>query len=527
MINLNSSLLSTNYVFYERLMYDSEATNLIYNNAVGALQRTTIGLTEYNNSVADIRSLAQQELQKEVELLNTVFQANISIDLHSKDSIKELIETLNVFLNLKAVYERNKYQLLNQTTRKDISGMFDSYFFGIWNKEFPQIEQQIANTLNNNPTQTVVQVADKILSEKLEDITSRALYKMFNSNTEKDKEDKQKPYQELISMIDQVVNGNKLSKQIYDIYKLDVFKTAILEEYKKSSTKTTRSTISRLMKQDKSITRTRYSEGGLSLELVYNAILQKLTSASMPNANFTGGAYHSGKANVKADNIITFNIDGQVVKDTLEESGRVSYIENKAKMERLQTYLNNLDNSFIVYSSAKNYTINEGFANRKGFSAGTPMSIETFLGLFGSVFKNMESFAGAMLQLGKGAIGHGTGMKQQLQEALAHKVAYLLFDDYTSIGLPNSGAQALHVFNLNGILIPLSFFLWIFADAIEFYLTRPERLVSINITAPAILYPDGEGGIARWNHQREYARMNTIITTHFFGDFQSVMAKYL
>jgi hypothetical protein len=69
----------------------------------------------------------------------------------------------------------------------------------------------------------------------------------------------------------------------------------------------------------------------------------------------------------------------------------------------------------------------------------------------------------------------------------------MLFDDFTTIGTVSTGGNAIHVMNLNGIMMPMSVFLSMLADAIE-SVTEDEirKLVNVSINAPSILYPTQE-----------------------------------
>jgi hypothetical protein len=83
------------------------------------------------------------------------------------------------------------------------------------------------------------------------------------------------------------------------------------------------------------------------------------------------------------------------------------------------------------------------------------------------------------------------GRKAEFEKLLAQDVAYMLFDDFTTIGNVSSSGNAIHVMNLNGIMMPLSVFLSMLADAIESVKEEDlRRLVNVSINAPAILYPD-------------------------------------
>ena len=81
----------------------------------------------------------------------------------------------------------------------------------------------------------------------------------------------------------------------------------------------------------------------------------------------------------------------------------------------------------------------------------------------------------------KGAVGESE--KANLQNILATDIAYLLFDDINSIGVPTTGATALHIFDLDGIYIPLSYLLWELAESIQTGLDNPHLFVKVNIKA--------------------------------------------
>jgi hypothetical protein len=178
------------------------------------------------------------------------------------------------------------------------------------------------------------------------------------------------------------------------------------------------------------------------------------------------------------------------------------------------------------------------FKGRGGFSAGTAMTAQQYGELFKNIENNIDTFVGAMMQLGKGAIGESE--KEPFEKIIASNVAYLLFDDYTTIGADQIGGNALHVMDLNGIIIPLSVILSALSQAIE----QGEResfrqIVDVHIHAPNILWDDiseerkwveqhGNGLYHNaWVHQREVALDQTKIATHFMKAFQDIVRTYL
>ena len=61
----------------------------------------------------------------------------------------------------------------------------------------------------------------------------------------------------------------------------------------------------------------------------------------------------------------------------------------------------------------------------------------------------------------EGAIQSGDkeNMREELNNTIAEAVAYLLFDDWSTIGDIQTGTQGIHVLSLDGLMIPLSYLL--------------------------------------------------------------------
>ena len=70
--------------------------------------------------------------------------------------------------------------------------------------------------------------------------------------------------------------------------------------------------------------------------------------------------YATGASEVKADNILTIGIDPQLMAETLENNLAVSRKRNTDIFKKLGNDLKNIKNGYIIYSSDKNYTYNEG-----------------------------------------------------------------------------------------------------------------------------------------------------------------------
>jgi hypothetical protein len=69
-------------------------------------------------------------------------------------------------------------------------------------------------------------------------------------------------------------------------------------------------------------------------------------------------------------------------------------------------------------------------------------------------------------------------------------MAYLLFDDWYEIGTGiTSPANSIHLFSLDGLQIPLSYFLNALADAM--ISLKPEDIIRVSVKLPSIIYEEG------------------------------------
>jgi hypothetical protein len=62
------------------------------------------------------------------------------------------------------------------------------------------------------------------------------------------------------------------------------------------------------------------------------------------------------------------------------------------------------------------------------------------------------------LQLVPGAMGDGA--TEEVRLALTQAIASALFDDFNAVGVKMPGAQAIHLLDLNGVLLPASFYFY-------------------------------------------------------------------
>lgn len=526
--------LSQLYVFYKRLNTDGYYPKLgeYVSNACSRI----LGQTQkYKADSSAVRAQAQAELAKEKALLVQKFGVNINFDYYqSGKDFKEIIDALNATLNLKKIYERNLQLIKTTKGMKGVYTWYPTYFMHAWEEYWPKIESDFESRFKRGGEAGVI--LSEVLDIYIPDICVLGIEKMFDGpKVEASGVDPQlkDAYKALISQIGTVQQAGSVANQIYNAYQLGELKTSLMESLQVTNGRIYASEIKPKVSQI--VSKDIHSRGGLSMEAMENAVFSLVAEGLSGIPGITvSEAIHSGKTKMKADNILTININSDIVAKALEQAG-ANRDKNIKALSELGTKIGELDDGFIVYSSDKNYTLNEDFSGYDAGSLGT--SAESFLS---NIYKNsssMNTLIGAIQQLGEGAMMQG--QRAEFEELLAQDMAYMLFDDYSTIGQVSTGGQAIHIMNLNGIMMPMSVILTLLADAIDsletFGSDSVRRIVSVHINAPAILYPYQEDqnaahpddSMAAWNEQRQHALKNTKISASFLKSFKDIISLYL
>jgi len=525
------------FVYYERLDTDNDGINRpLYLAAKNAFSAVSTEIGDIIQTASVIRKIGEAERQKEENLLNTIFNANVNVDLDDKDSVKEFISTLNACIGLKEVYERNVFLVQNSKGQKSVISFFPTYFMMIWDERVPAIEETINSAIEHmNPGENILDIIQQILEPALESIVPAAIERMFHARPELRNQmppEMQDAYSSLLNMIGTVQQQGSLANQLSNIYKLDDIKQFLTNEIANKNQFSYKGL-------DGLVKKNFHQRGGLSLEAIENTVLKTVANGlKNTNPNMKVEVYATGASEVKADNILTIGIDPELMAETLETNLAISRKRNTDMFKKLGNDLKNIKNGYIIYSSDKNYTYNEGFKSRGGFQ-GDKISLDSYRQIMNYTNRNARTFVGTILQTAKGAVGDPS-LQDTMEQALAQDIAYFLFDDFKTIGDETKAGdtKSIHIMNLNGILIPLSFFLILFARAIEEEIGNPEDFVKVNLSIPEILFPtqeeqsewqeqNGASSFDAWVYQREYALAQSKIEVHFLKEFKEIISEYL
>lgn len=531
-----SKSLADMYVYYERLKQDGY-TQLYYTVKKNlGIQRGS--LKELQKTSENLRRMGAIEKAKETAFIQNVFHKPISVNFDDRKSVKEFIDVLNEAMNFKDLYKRNLQLLLKTDKQKTTISYFPSYFIQAWNAYSDTLWEKVASEFERTGRSLDI-IFEEQLKKDMNFLVVDSIERMFRAQPELGQEAQQyaDAYKGLLESIGTIDTPGSLAQQFKDIYKLDALGDSLkkalkaekekisLESYKKAGA-------SKKFKDSLKIQQGQ--RGGIALEAIENLCVQVISQMKINGKVETirGGGY-----GIKSDNMYLYGIDTGPIVDILERIKDTDREHNVEKAEEINKYLRTLDDGFIVYSNAKNYTMSTKFFKEAGFSAGAEISAQTYLEVMKKVNKNVRTFIGVMINSMKDAVGENMDLYDTVCQNLAQDIAMMLFDDYETVGkdIQKTGIKSIHIMDLNGVFLPLSFFFDLMARAIDEIRKTPEGLVKVEYRTPKKIKYDTNKeiqqararGEAPWASQKEEALRDTKISYHFLKDFRDILSQYM
>lgn len=540
----NSKRFSKLDVFYNYLGSDPQSSVLasLKSQALNSFENHLNNVMQVSKNVEPYRRMAEYEKEKELALLSQVFNRDLQINLQDSKDVKTLIDALNSVLNIKKVYERNMKTLeLSKGGRKSVISFFPTYFLQVWDERWRDIYNATCATFFTGGI-TLEEALKKEIDNVVDDITITAIERMLSAKAEmkvmREEEKYNTAYSELLNAIRNVPKyRNEILERIRSIYQLDKISEGIAKELKGENQRVTRSQIGKKLKTSakKPISFKSGSRGGYTLEAI-----EKMSFNLIAESLEEGRAVHTGQmGNMKADNMLIIGVDSSIIDKWLEEISQTSGSSRKDNLERiekLQELTKGVNEGFIVYSNDKNWTLNQAFRDQFGFPAGSAISAQSYYDVTRKVNKNARTFVGLMLNTIQGAIMGTDAAREDLAKAIATDIAVMLFDDYQTIGdfRKQTGPKAIHIMNLGNIMVPLSVFLTMLANAVERAETDVDDFVKVVITTPEIEFKDyaaqktwmanptkGYDKRSAWSYQRDEALKKTRISVNFLKEFRA------
>lgn len=544
-----SAMLQNRFVYYKRLRNDGETYNnptltQMYNNII-ARGSSVVGVDNASaraeRIVNTLRRQATAEAQKEARLLNEKFKCDVKVDqMLTKDVGKQITLLMNDALQLQGIFQRNVARILGDKShsaaaKTSITSVLDSYFITELRASWDTIGKHINKSLAEDPSQSIADAIDlEFRSAYMEKILDRALTKALNSATWQDGEDN--PFKELSEFLDQhsdrrdrliaAMWENLGINKLRDDLKKQVANMEEFKAYKRGSKKKD----AKLVTSIKSGTRQ-----GIMAEVFGTIVSEAARELHGQNfdAEFDRSA-QTGGYGVKPDIVITFDVNIDQIIQRYEKYAGADRETNRKRAQDINAHLKRLKNGFVVYENVKDYTLIKKTNDFNGFSAGSEITLKRYL----EVMKGTKSreFVGAVVNTIEGAVFEGQKYRNALTEYLAQDIGALLFDDIKTVGASQEGAQSIHIMNLNGVYIPMSYLMLLLAEAFEMESKNNYKdIFSPRISrAHGILYPEhGADGVdGKWTHedwmtQREDAFNSITISARFMKNFEDVVRELM
>ena len=296
--------------------------------------------------------------------------------------------------------------------------------------------------------------------------------------------------------------------------------------------------------------RTRAGQIGGSVEEYINDLIARIAPKGGHITEKGTTVIQSEKTTVDRVGVYYFEVEGDISAQRLAEmiseslDGADSLKESAQLLEDFYNRnLKNLNNAFVIYGSDKLYKLDSDFS---GFHNGgaQPLSrlpdyIES-AGVNASVGMDFVYTAYNTLPTAIYA-GERAEIQEQITNVLTAAAAKLLFNDWATVGVETEGAQALHIFNLDGVLVPISYLLINLGEAMIKASGDMKRFFSVSVSLPeTVVYHPGDWHkfgkgdeniknqlYAKWQEQFQKAEKESYFSTKFLSNFKSLMSSLI
>ena len=545
----------SNYVYYQRLAEDTQykSSPIIYMKAMATTSRYNDIIRRLNlNIVTSLKTQAAAEKQKEINVLRRIAP---NIDYDNMSPI-ELINQINKLIGLGDQYENYLRYLKNQYPKSDrsaknmspvVSSYMSTKIASIINREYiDDLKNTIggmiaANGSSSQIKQAAEEFANKVTEDFISDtnnITTELL--TYASNVGYTLGEENKVWKNLFDQINS--DTSMKSSFIADVMQRFGLKEKVIKAYNLIHSKKYKTHKGAMRK---AIELTAAPQGGY----IYEVITRFMQGFGVGSDISTSRISDKGTTDLLTAKV-EFDYQDIVKQKVSElEYGVNDKAEAVEKMTQFTEFLkNNVGEGFIIYGNAKSYKLDR-LSDMEGYFQGGTRNIQQLPSFMAQYdIPITEDTVELIINTIPGAILEGNNTVQEfLTEALAGQVAKLLFDDWTTIGDSAGSFDAIHVFNLSGITVPLSFLLSKMAEAAEQageeLLTHSNSYVQVQFNLPSeikfresrqttefieeLKLENKSGGLQKaWEAQREEALKSTF-GINFLSNFNQLLHQLM
>ena len=368
----------------------------------------------------------------------------------------KLITEINKLLSTEAVFKRN-VQLLKQFSNKDIKVYEDvSVYFR------QKLEKAIFDVIEVDVNASMDQILEQAVIKAIKSMANITEFQMEDNTIRKRNSGGAgkvlQAFSELFQVVEVFLSSEFLLK-INEIFQLKEY----IEEV--------RSYLLNPANSKEKKPRLKYTNGaggkGTLAEILYTAVERGLGSGSGGNGIEWRLVEQTGGLNFKPDRVlstieVSYNQSAETVKENDINYGGSNRARGIATMEQFYKDLAEAKGDIVLISD-KNYIINQAFENgtdkrEGGFTAQGETSLNALSGLFNSLHINIfdiDALINYLANIGGNLIEKD--IDDSILRAISAQVGNFLFDDlsFDASAIP-VGVNAIHVFQLSGLYVPLS-----------------------------------------------------------------------
>lgn len=550
-----------NYVYLNSLASSTNpdaASALSAGRAQLAAAHASLGSNvQIQKAIQILQGAYNKEIQQEMNFFQSL---GLNLDsaygnlVNGRGNWKEIIDTLNAIFQDGALYEEALAAISNlEKTEKGLYkrvGSGDEAIYSLINYELPQfLTKELTNSYSVAFTEG--KTTDEIAAIVAQDIQPKFKAKFlelvgyelneFGRIVQLNKETYQ-PYQLLISIIEREerMGDSTFFNKLFESFGITVgrLKNSINNKLKNSKAVAKIENMSE--KKLKALTSINFASKyntGISFELFVQQYLEgKMSELNFQNSDFKFEAIHTGNLNEsKGDHQIFQSMDinfdvskvldafDEVVKAIKEEGETSTRIQNIEGIRRLKEMAAEAK-SRVIFISDKNYKLN---AKSSGFSSGGFGAQTSPLGAIEKVLRRTDMPVGTILSIifilaNSGSYAINGNDYSDVTEQISSVIGAFLFDD-VALQAENdvAGADAVHLFNLNNVYVPLSVMLGGVLNAIGDG-SMIKEFVTVSVEAQNIENVNPSGSPLTqddWNLQYKEALARNKLSIHFFHDF--------
>lgn len=487
-----------------------------------------------NLIAAQLANWASYEASKEIALLRSKFGSDIQQEeLYSQDFGAKLIEALNMAMNFQKMYQRFITRIAGPEGKKGTAWITAAQY--LHSQLADAIYLEAKNSLKNleNVTKlSMEQIGSEIFSkENLDKALETAIFKTLKESGDWKAGDENKGYKDFLQAIENqgADSKNQFIASFRKLFQLDELRQQLIEDMNDQDLAFLQNSRKKTAKQ--TVIAKKIRDDGYTRGEIGEIMAQKVAEIM---AGAVGGKVEkTGNFGGKSDITMTFGFDDSSVMDVIKKG----YNDRGKRVEAYKTLNERLrklgEGSFIVYTNVKDYSLFSGF---EGFSTGEALNLQSLEGVISNTPSGSQELISYIMSTMEGAMY--ADQKGVIEEELAQKMAFLLFDDVTTIGVPSASSDhAIHLMMLDGVYIPLSYLFFLLSNSIsqvdQEIKSTPKEVIDVEINAGSIAFPTGKPsnsykwGKMLWLEQKQIAYEQIKIKAKFLANFRDVIGKLM